>query len=303
MPGFTDEQKKNRNNIMNKVSVLICTFSQTGTTDKVARKIGEGLNLSGIEVSFHAILDKRQPDYGNFDVIGIGYPVYAFRAPFPVNDFVRSMPDMAKKFFFTFVQYGTDPGDAGNSIRKLLRQKHAIDAGYLLTRGADYFIGYLRKGYMFSAGFPGEGELQTAVEFGMSIAHRVHHGFPAPEPYDPPTKLLYAFERFSLNRFSTKLYLARSFKAGKECDGCGICIKKCPLDNITAGKDKRPVWGRNCMLCATCELKCPKDAIRSPYDWAMNTPFFELNIKKALKAHMPVTRVKFEKSRIQYNPN
>jgi ferredoxin len=212
------------------------------------------------------------------------------------------LPDLKKKYFFTFVQYGTNPGATGNRIRKQFRKKHAIDAGYLTTRGADYFIGYLRKGYLFSDGFPGDFELQTAAEFGVKIAHRMQHGYPETEPYDPPTPLLYAIERFSVNRLNAKLYLARSYKATKDCDGCGICIKKCPLENISEGKNKRPVWGTNCMLCNTCELKCPKDAIRSPYDWAMNKPFFTMNIKRDLKLHLPYAKVKFHNSRIEYNP-
>lgn len=282
---------------MNPIKVLISTFSQTGTTMKVAGKISEGLMSSGMTVTFHSITNDPPPDIQQFDAIGIGCPVYVFRPPFPVLDYLKSMPDLKKKWFFTFVMYGTNPGAGGNIIRQHMKSKHAIDAGYLSTRGADYFIGYLRRGYLFSSGYPGDFELQTATEFGVKVAHRINNGHPAPEPYDPPTHFMYAIERASMNRMNARIYLSRSFRVGKECDGCGICIRKCPVHNLTEGKDKRPVWGNNCILCATCEYKCPQDAIRSPYDWAMNAPFLNYNVKKAMNDHTPFARVKFEKGR------
>src|SRR5512138_1901006 len=227
---------------MNPVKILICTFSQTGSTDKVAARIAEGLTSSGMNVTFHSIMKPFLPDFNNFDVIGIGSPVYAFRPPFPVTDFVKALPDLRKKHFFVFIQYGSNPGAAGNMLRKQFRKKHAIDAGYLSTRGEDHFISYLRRGYLLSPGYPGEFELQTATEFGVRIAHRINNGYPAPEPYDPSTHPVYAIERASISRLNTKLYLARLFKVNKNCDGCGICIKKCPVNNLKEGKSKRPVW-------------------------------------------------------------
>lgn len=286
---------------MNPFKVLLCTFSQTGSTEKVAQKIAEGLNSSGIEVNYHSIPGNPLPDFLQYDAIGIGTPVYAFRPPFPVTDFIKVMPDLKKKYFFVFVQYGSNPGSCGNLVRKQMAAKHAIDAGYLLTRGEDYFIGYLRKGYLMSDGYPGNYELQTAVEFGVNVAQRMTKGYPATEPYDPRTHFMYAIERASVSRFNTRLYLARSFRTTKECDGCGICVKKCPVNNLKL-KDKRPVWGNNCMMCVNCELKCPKDAIRSYYDWAMNMPFYTYNIRKALKENIPHARIKFEKGRIVRTP-
>lgn len=278
--------------------VICCIFSQTGSTHKVSERIAEALRSSGREVVFHKIGADALADFKDFDVIGIGCPVYAFRPPFPVMDFIKSLPDLKNKYFFTFITYGTNPGACGNRIRKAMRKKHAIDTGYLATRGEDNFIAYLRKGYLFSPGYPGAFELQTATEFGMQVVHRIEYGFPAAEPYDPPTNFVYALERFTVNRLHTKLLLSKSFSVSKDCDGCGICIKKCPVGNLTGGKNKRPVYGNKCILCATCEFKCPRDAIRSPYEWGIMKPFLNYNIRHALKKYTPYAKVRFENARL-----
>jgi ferredoxin len=46
------------------------------------------------------------------------------------------------------------------------------------------------------------------------------------------------------------------------CNGCGICTKICPVDNITLVETK-PLWGENCALCFACLQWCPKEAIQA----------------------------------------
>jgi flavodoxin len=84
---------------MNAKNVLIAEFSQTGSTIKVGDQIAIGLQSSGYEVSFHTINGTTLPDLNDVDIIGIGTPVYAFRPPFLVMDFVNSLPDLKGKSF------------------------------------------------------------------------------------------------------------------------------------------------------------------------------------------------------------
>jgi len=48
------------------------------------------------------------------------------------------------------------------------------------------------------------------------------------------------------------------------CNGCGICVRICPMDVFRMDeKSKKAViaYPEDCMLCEFCVLDCPKNAI------------------------------------------
>jgi len=45
------------------------------------------------------------------------------------------------------------------------------------------------------------------------------------------------------------------------CDGCGECVKSCPLDVIEYD-DGRYRIGIGCNLCGACAAVCPRGAIK-----------------------------------------
>ncbi len=49
------------------------------------------------------------------------------------------------------------------------------------------------------------------------------------------------------------------FSVSEACDGCSICSKVCPVDNITMKSDK-PDFKHNCQRCMACVQYCPKSA-------------------------------------------
>jgi len=54
----------------------------------------------------------------------------------------------------------------------------------------------------------------------------------------------------------------------KLCDGCGICVKICPMDCLRMDENKIAFMKYDeCWYCGACTLDCPLDAIilRLPY--------------------------------------
>lgn len=45
-----------------------------------------------------------------------------------------------------------------------------------------------------------------------------------------------------------------------KCNGCGVCSKVCPVNNIKIIKE-RPQWQNHCETCYACFLWCPNEAI------------------------------------------
>ena len=72
---------------------LIAYFSQGGTTEAIAKKISDGLQDEKFQVDLHNIAESKPPDISEYDMIGIGSPVYIFRPPFNVSDYLNSLPE------------------------------------------------------------------------------------------------------------------------------------------------------------------------------------------------------------------
>ncbi len=257
---------------------LMVYFSQGGTTAHIAESIAKGLQTAKYEVDLCDLKEARNKDVRKYDLLGIGSPTYYFRPPFNVMDYVNSLPDLAGSSCFVFLLHGTFCGDSGNIIRRALAQKRGKEVGYFRCRGADYFLGYLKQGYLFSPGHPRPEDFSLAESFGKEAAdHVAGKPFVRPEE-DAPPPLIYRLERFLVNRWIVRQLYSRLFRVNSQkCNGCGLCMKKCPTGNIRESKDRHPIWGRDCLLCFSCELKCPKGAIASTVTWLLMKPFMIYN--------------------------
>ena len=259
---------------------LIVYFSQSGTTARVAESIAAGLRTDGYEVDLHNMKGQPPPDVRDYDVFGFGSPVYYYRPPFNVTDYLKGLPDLDGMPAFVFVMYGTYRFDTGNKIRQTLASKRAKEVGYFHSRGHDLFVGYLKEGYLFSPGRPSDVELAEAEAFGRDVAaHIAGRQYVRPQE-DPPPSPVYRLERFLTGRWFARNIYSRLFRVDREkCTACGLCMQLCPTGNVAEGRNRRPVWGRNCLLCLTCELKCPEGAITSPVRWPLFRPFMIFNTR------------------------
>jgi len=267
--------------------VLIASFTQTGSTKKVADLIAKGLKTSDWEITHFNISGSDIPDLDTYDIVGIGSPTYFYRPPFIVMDFVNNLEGLSNKSSFVFVTHGTHTGNCGNWIRKTLIRKGTRDLGYFHSFGRDYWLGYIKRGILFSPDSPSNEELASAEEFGKVLISRSDDQNLPLESFDPSTPAMYGIERMLLARPFAKLMYSKTYRASKECDNCGICIEKCPINNISG----KPKWHSNCMLCATCELVCPKDAVHSAFDWMIFAPFMNYNIRKSKNKGVPYAKV------------
>lgn len=262
---------------------LIVYFSQGGATARVAEAIAAGLQGAGYQIDRCNIRDARSSGIGGYDLFGIGSPVYYFRLPFNVPDYLRSLSPFHGLAAFTFLVHGTHCFDAGNALRRALSEKGAREIGQFRCHGPGYFLGNLEEGYLFSPEHPSLDELAQAEGFGREIADRVAGAPYAPPPYEARAPLIYRIERALVSRWLVRGVYSRLFKVDPaKCTTCGQCMEICPTRNI--GKDDcgRPVWGRDCLYCQWCEMKCPEEAIASAFSRlpirALARPFVRYNV-------------------------
>lgn len=263
---------------------LMFYFSKGGTTEKVAKSIAEGLIGSECQVDLCNIKDSGVPDIKGYDLLGIGTPVYYYRPTFNILDNLRTLPDLGGMPYFTFILFGTYKFDTDISINKILSSKNAYQVGSYHCYGEDYFLGYLKRGALFSPNHPTAKELEEAEVFGREVMKNFKDNLPVKPDNKQKLKLINRFQRFSVNQWLSKNFLSKSLKVNRnKCNSCGICIEECPTENISMDKGDHPVWGNNCILCLYCALSCPEEAITTPIDWILFKPFLDYNVQKALK--------------------
>jgi flavodoxin/NAD-dependent dihydropyrimidine dehydrogenase PreA subunit len=264
---------------------LIVYFSQGGTTERVARQISQGLQHQGYQADLHNLMSGPPPDIAAYDMLGIGLPVYMFRAPFNVEDYLKRLPKLDGLAFFVFLMYGIHRGTTGNRIRRILRRKRGREIGYTYFKGADFFIGYVQRGILFSPNNPTERELSIATEFGRLMGLCDSPAGFAEAAMDPSPPVAFSLEKLTAGRFWVRQIYSRLFGIDKtKCVSCDICVKQCPQNNITIDENGVPRWGRDCILCFYCEMNCPAEAIHSPIDWPIFAPLIQLNINWAMKS-------------------
>lgn len=258
---------------------LIVYFSQNHTTARVAESIADGLRRAGYLTDMCNLKNESYPDLSDYDLVGIGTPVYYFRPPFNIQKFVQGLRHLNKQRYFVFMLYANYLWNAYEFMRIALLKKGAETVGYFQCRGASNYFGYINLGYQFSLNHPTVEELAQAEEFGFKMGN---HQPVFTDYLQPP--IIYRIERLFTSKWLADNIYSRLFSVDKQkCKKCGLCMKVCPTKNIIEGKNEFPVWLRNCLLCAMCEAKCPNGAIKSPMTGLLFRPFQLYNVKSASK--------------------
>ena len=65
---------------------------------------------------------------------------------------------------------------------------------------------------------------------------------------------------------------SRAVRIGGDCNGCGLCVKRCPMHNLTMENGRVAAHG-DCTLCYRCINLCPQRAIRIYFKGKVNWQF------------------------------
>jgi flavodoxin/Fe-S-cluster-containing hydrogenase component 2 len=261
----------------------IVYFSQDGTTARVAHAIAAGLRRAGYLVDLSNLRDGPPGDIRGYDLLGLGAPVYYYRLPFNVADYLRALPRLDGMPAFVFLLHGSHPFDTVNWARRTLAGRGARDVGYFHCYGEAHFLGHLREGYLFSPDHPSADELAQATAFGVAVARRGTEGEFVPAEEVPKPPLVYRLERVLASRWLVEQVYSRLFKVDSaRCTACGLCMDVCPTGNIVKDDRGHPLWGRDCLYCLSCEMACPEDAIAAatsrPLLRPLARPFLRYNV-------------------------
>jgi len=202
-------------------------------------------------------------------LVGFCYPTHGFSAPPVVLDFCLRFPKIKRRFFVVNTRAGMKmakiftPGISGlaqllpalllrlKGMRPMAFQPMDLPSNWISVHPG------LRQKVV-------ESIFRRCERKTRSFAQKILdgksnwkglHSLPLDIAVSPIALLYLFFGRF---------FLAKSFVADFSCNGCGLCIKQCPV-NAIEWKDNRPFWTRKCESCMHCMNHCPKRSIQTPH--------------------------------------
>lgn len=231
-------------------------FSGTGNTRKVCEKIKETLEREGNKCSFNRIARGENAVEKIDGELVIGFPVHAFNAPVPAEEFVKELPDATdgrKTYLFATSGEPLKLNDcAFVKISRVLEEK-----GYDVCLTERFVMPY---NIIFRHSDEMAARMWATAEKGaINAAYEMING----EKNLVKTSLTEraASGAFRIEHAAMSL-IGRSFAVTDGCVGCGACAKVCPQKNIVI-KDGKPCFGKDCVGCMGCAFSCPTDSIRT----------------------------------------
>lgn len=253
---------------MNKIEIYY--FSGTGNSLAVARDMADKLNARLISV--FSTMDQESIST-EADAIGFVFPIYDFKPPLAVENFIRKLRNISSKYLFAVCTYGITPFRSLKYLNKVVESCGGhLSAGFAVsmphngigssaittTQQERMFENWKNKleeicEYIYTGK---KGKIESSCLF-FSILHpKIIRMVPS----------LLKFLRQVLLKGTESL----AFISSENCDGCRICERICPVKNIEI-IDNRPVWSDHCTGCFACLHWCPKEAI--------SLGGFDMNIK------------------------
>jgi ferredoxin len=213
-----------------------------------------------------ALNDVEPTSLSDYDLIGIGSPVFWYKEPFNVQGFIEALPEQDGRHWFVFCTHGNIIGDFFPSVKKKLNKRGATVIGFHNTYANITVPFYPRPSY--TSGHPDSYDFEQAKAFGREIVKRsqkIKHngGDVIPEP-GPVSSEEWIEESKMLTKEAIKQFMPEFSINTDTCIQCHECEENCPVQGIDIGAEP-PRIQDPCIYCWRCVTICPTLSVEA--DW------------------------------------
>lgn len=227
-------------------------FSGTGNSLKIALDLAgklENADVISMVKAMHSGIDL------SVERIGLVFPVYMYRIPYIVVDFIKKI--RTERYIFAVVTCGGDYGDILIRIRRLLKSNGSeLSAGFGVRMPSNYIP--------FGEALPNDEQQEIFSNAGGKIKEIINIVNARKNHFDSRSSLYKTLIHPGLLYRLGYSFIPKTdkdFWSDEKCTGCEICKNICPENNITI-LDGKPKWNHHCQQCFACLQWCPEEAIQ-----------------------------------------
>lgn len=230
-------------------------LSGTGNTKYCMNLLVKGLESNA------EIMSLDNPDLikaiSENDVIILGYPTQFSNSPYMVRDFIHNNSTLWKgKRILCVATMGAFSGDGAGCTARILKKYGAHILGGLHIRMPDSVCDskLLKK--------PVEKNREIVTKAARKIEQTIISIKNGKYPKDGITFFAHIAGLFGqrLWFYNKTSEYSNKLKISETCVGCGLCVKSCPMKNLSISDGKAMSVGR-CTMCYSCISQCPHRAI------------------------------------------
>jgi ferredoxin len=236
------------------MQTTIFYFTGTGNSLWVSRYLASKLGNTRL-VSL-SLSENVELSLSSSQRIGFVFPVIMFGLPLIIKRFVESVPISNNSYNFAVTTCGGTPFSTIKEVEQLFSIR-----GIKLSAG--FSVQIVNNCTSIGEAIT-EDKQQRRFERAKAALNRICVKIEKQEQHidkGMPGLNWYFSGVLHKNAESMITDAAKYFYIDKNCNGCGLCEKVCPVKNIIMDSMK-PVWYGHCEQCYACLQWCPKESIQ-----------------------------------------
>jgi len=231
---------------------VIYYFTGSGNSLIIAKDLKKAIeNTEVIRITKH---NEDGLDASDFDRVGFVFPIYFSGIPIMLRKFVKNLKINPDSYVYGVANFG-DKVDMGmKQLETVLEGKGVqLKGRFEITMPGNYQVMFaLDSKEKMEKNF--SEEKKQILEIGKKVTDK-ETILPSKVGLGTKIKGALVYKIFKPGKMD------KNFWSDRKCNGCGICKKICPAENITIVKNK-PMWNRQCEQCLSCLHFCPKQAVQ-----------------------------------------
>lgn len=228
-------------------------YTGTGNSLWVARQLAARLDGETRLIPLRA--DSPLPD-APCERSGFVFPVHMWGLPRRVVEFASQFAGRTDGYHFAVAVNAGQVAASLLQLQKLLQARSfSLQAGFGMLSPSNYII--------WNGADPEAKQQKLFAQAEQKldrIAAIVRDLASAPIEQGPDWQNLFLSLAYKF-AFPKVAAMDKDFWTEETCNGCGLCVRVCPADNIRL-ESGRPVWQHRCEQCLACIQWCPQQAVQ-----------------------------------------